>query len=622
MGIIQDMANKVVNYFLIDSYNNGIFKAEAQKKLELVSAVEEREYAESMYGQLQLILSEIIFIEEVFPDKGKSLREQVELITKIIEMKNKEDDPEVLKAYKSFEKEYEESKRLAEGEYTILALQEKNAELDNLFDRCLETDDIIDKLHEYIEYMASIQEKVNNAEQVDKKPIFVGVQRQKFNEVSLSAEYRLKMLELVFAIRNNDIDDVTINPFENLSEIKQKRFSAFFYRDALQVEALYEQITKEESLLADIGESTEEIDLLADELNIQYDKSRVIKDISISKLFDSNEQSLESFEFLKKFIAFKLKCKQLEKKIEICREHKKEILEINQLTDKQIEDEIYRIGHDMSLSGNRCLMILDYQTDIARKRGLIKTEERFKSNNLTCCLVDTISLYNITHTANQMNMRYIIFPDSQDGSGKEFKIYMDHDDYKKICEIIEDFPDIISFSNNNDYKYKKFLGSVPIRFIETVKKILNNDRHGIKEKIYAEREGDIYKFIYASNHTYSFAFQGAQKIFKTVNEKLDSLAESKKVIENMLCYFSVPVERNFISILHKLNDSNIPVYLEKEDMEERNQKGREFVHIYFEKNDLERIKEMFGHDYNIKDNNNCLSKRMRKELNERSAKCL
>ena len=72
---------------------------------------------------------------------------------------------------------------------------------------------------EFVEYIKRIQDKVDSNEGIG-KPILTGVQRQRFNQVSLKSEYRIKMLELMYLLSNTS--KVETNPFKDLSVLKQK----------------------------------------------------------------------------------------------------------------------------------------------------------------------------------------------------------------------------------------------------------------------------------------------------------------------------------------------------------------------------------------------------------------
>ena len=76
-------------------------KTDKQEPL-FVTEDEEQSFENSIYGQLQIYEAEIEYIREVLPEAGDSLEKQVALLTKLLEVKNNEDDLEnVLQTLKS-----------------------------------------------------------------------------------------------------------------------------------------------------------------------------------------------------------------------------------------------------------------------------------------------------------------------------------------------------------------------------------------------------------------------------------------------------------------------------------------------------------------------------------------
>ena len=172
-------------------------KTDKQEPL-FVTEDEEQSFENSIYGQLQIYEAEIEYIREVLPEAGDSLEKQVALLTKLLEVKNNEDDLEIRECFANFKKQYEEARRLAEGEYTLRELEAQNSMMDKSFETSLENRGITKRdLDSFINYISKIQDKVNDSESAG-APILTNVQRQKFNNLSLKSEYRLKMLELMY----------------------------------------------------------------------------------------------------------------------------------------------------------------------------------------------------------------------------------------------------------------------------------------------------------------------------------------------------------------------------------------------------------------------------------------
>ena len=99
------------------------------REITFVTEDEEQSFENSIYGQLQIYSSEINYIKEVLPEEGEALEKQIDLLTRLIEVKNDEDDLEVKECFANFKKQYEEDRRLAEGEYTIRELETQNKKI-------------------------------------------------------------------------------------------------------------------------------------------------------------------------------------------------------------------------------------------------------------------------------------------------------------------------------------------------------------------------------------------------------------------------------------------------------------------------------------------------------------
>ncbi len=58
-----------------------------------------------------------------------------------------------------------------------------------------------------------------------------------------------------------------------------------------------------------------------------------------------------------------------------------------------------------------------------------------------------------------------------------------------------------------------------------------------------------------------------------------------------MCYITVPATRNLIPILEEFKKSEVASYIEPVPANKRNQNNRNEVHIYFERDQLEKFKE-------------------------------
>lgn len=301
--------------------DNSSKKSDKQEPL-FVTEDEEQSFENSIYGQLQIYEAEIEYIREVLPEAGDTLEKQVDLLTKLLEVKNNEDDLEIRECFANFKKQYEEARRLAEGEYTLRELEAQNSMMDKSFETSLENRGVTKRdLDSFINYISKIQDKVNASESAG-APILTNVQRQKFNNLSLKSEYRLKMLELMYLTQYRN-EDIEVNSFRDLSVTKQKIFSKLFWQDAQKAGEQYEYLSHYEDLFNEYDDHYFfRIDEMAKRLNEQIRNVRMVEDFSIRQLFDSSTSETESFKFLKEFISFKVTLNEMRDKKQVFQEDK------------------------------------------------------------------------------------------------------------------------------------------------------------------------------------------------------------------------------------------------------------------------------------------------------------
>ncbi len=70
------------------------------------------------------------------------------------------------------------------------------------------------------------------------------------------------------------------------------------------------------------------------------------------------------------------------------------------------------------------------------------------------------------------------------------------------------------------------------------------------------------------------------------------------MIQNILCYLKLPVMTNMIPILERLKAADVEVFLEPVPSSNRNDKNRENVHIYFKRDDLEKVNQVLEEEPN------------------------
>lgn len=595
------------------------------KEIVFVTKNEEQSFEGSIYGQLQIYDAEIDYIKEVLPETGDSLRKQVELLTKLLEVKNDENDLEVRECFANFKKQYEESRRSAEGEYTIRELEAQNKQMDKSFESSLEKGGITKSdLDRYINYISMIQDKVNASETAG-MPILTNVQRQKFNNISLKAEYRLKMLELMYLRRYGNIES---NPFKNLSVTKQKIFSKLFWQDAQAAEEQYEYLSYYEELFNQYDSRYfARIDEMAKRLNEQIRNARMVEDFSIRQLFDSSMSETKSFEFLKEFISFKTTLNEMRDKKQMIQENKdkadakareqeeqarlinmqkeeearlakakeQERLEaLRNITNSEICKKIDEINSDLTATGSRFINIYEFQKEVAKAKGLIDDDIDTPNDQLYYHQIGPVTLIQILEKANQKGVNYIVYPDCQESDALfTFVVSKSDKDVTKVGTINSVKIPTSKYSSASNLKN---LGSFDILTLKMIgSKIKDSDIDYLvaldsrTESLYDLKIGNNY------NNSEDHFYKSRKRILEAIREvksELGRVATSEEEIQNILCYLQLPVMSNMIPLLEKLKESDVEVFLEPVPNSNRNDRNRENVHIYFRREDLEKVNQM------------------------------
>ncbi len=594
---------------------------------------EEKNFEDSIYGTLQLYDAEVSYISEVLPDRGESLQKQITLLTQLLEKTNNEDDPEVKSVFRTLKQQFEEDKKLADGEYTISELEHQNELMDRTFEKPIYDDGITkSKLEDYIAFISKVQKKVAESE-MNGTPLLTKVQRQKFNSISMKSEYRIKMLELMFL--SNNYYDVPTNPFKDLSVTKQKIFSKLFYEDAKKAAGQYEKLSfSEEEFNKYDQRYFNSIDYMAKELNRQMANVRMIDDFSISQLFDSSNEDSKSFEFLKRFVKFKmtlnemddkrpkigeeLKKRDEQKKAEeerarqkeeekarkekeeqdaIDAEKRKEEEELERLksfTDADIRREIDRIEHDLSAKGSRFVNILEFQKKIARAKGLLETEKNLTKDGIMYKAVDATTAWEIIKKANTLGVSYAAFPDCQENRDGGFMIAVSESE-KGIFNVEREQ---INFGYHSyDWRSDENFGRYPGFIINQLDEMLD-ENDSIRNMISANGDGILYTLT-AGYNSYSgkpSGFNGRKdkirRYLDRIRMNLEGIGNNPEELQDVMCYVSVPATRNIIPILEAFKDAGVSSYIEPAPKSgKRNENNRNNIHIYFERDELDKFKE-------------------------------
>lgn len=593
-------------------------------KILFVTKDEERSFENSIYGQLQIYDAELDYIAEVLPEAGDSLKKQVELLTKLIEVKNNETDFEIIQCFENFKNEYEESKRRAEGEYTIRELETQNKLMDRSFETSLDNGGITKKdLDSYINYISMIQEKVKSSESSG-NPILTSVQRHKFNNISLKSEYRLKMLELMYLMRYGEIES---NPFRNLSVTKQKIFSKLFWQDAQLAAKQYDYLSYYENLFNQYDSRYfYSIDAIAKRLNEEIRNARMLEDFSIRQLFDSTMSDTKSFEFLKDFISFKTTLNEMKDKKQIYQESKdrddenkrlqEEQRELNRkqaedqarlnqekeqakldalrnMTNSEICQKIDEINSDLTAKGNRFINIYEFQKEIAKARGLIDSDIDIRNRQLYYHDVGPVTLIKILKKANEKGVNYIVYPNCQE-TDTLFTFVVSKSD-KDITEVEQNDSTSIPINRYSYAHNSEQLGNFDILTLKMIgSKLQDSD---IQYLVANSNNNNLYTLQIGNHYGSSedVPYKSRRKILEVIQEvrsELKGIASSDAEIQNILCYLQLPVISNMIPLLEKLKAADVEVLLEPVPNSNRNDKNRENVHIYFKRDDLEKVSQV------------------------------
>lgn len=608
------------------------------KDVLFVTEAEEEDFENSIYGKIQLYKTGVTYIKEIFPSEGYDLERQIELITKLLEQTNREDDPEIIDVFIKLEEQYMRMKRLADGEYTIKQLRQQNSAMDSRFDEAGLSDNSItsQELEEFRKYIDLIQAKVNESDSNDANPLLTKVQRQRFNSVSMQAEYRIKMLELMKSMRDVQYGNIPekdiANPFKGLSDLKQRMFADYFLQDAHSSTFQYENISKQEELYKQFYFNIfPELDSMAKALDDDIADASMVGDFSIRELFDSKNKSVNSFEFLKRFAVFKLKLNDAKIRVstlndkkaekdkrdednrnqkaeaaakqkaaeearlaEEAREKAQQLAQIEKytnMTSEEIEEEIYRIEHDLSAKGSRFVNILEFQKEVARKKGLLDTEAEVQRDDLTYKVLDITELEILLEQLDKVGTNYAVFPDSQEFRDGGYLVIVSTSDADKLKGSMVQLPyNCLASNYMEDEKFGKYPASV-IKKLSG--RLLAKYGEDFKSNLSVQMaENNLYDLSYR-HYTYESRPRGYMEDRKRIRETLLEIKEELEYgnapssrLKDVLCYIELRANENIIPILEKMKKAGIPSFLEPIPTKNRNESNRDNIRIYFRRDDL------------------------------------
>lgn len=594
---------------------------------------EEQDFEESIYGKIQLYRTDILYIKEVLPERGDNLERQIDILTKLLEVKNDENDPDIQKSFQELERMYEEDKRMADGEYTIKELVKQNKQMNKTFENSLEQGGINkEKLDEFISYISKIQKKISESDH-EEIPLLTKVQRQKFNNTSMESEYRIKMLELMYLL---SIGEVEVNPFKNLSVLKQRIFSEKFFQDVQIAQAQYSSLADSEEIFNRYNRNYfTSIDGMAKRLTDQLIDASMVEDFSIRQLFDSKNSDIKSFAFLKEFIRFKTTLNEMrEKRLELIQAYNREQEEIenekaNQLLEQQrkaeadaeakrkeaerleylknisnqdINRRIDEIEQDLTATGSRFVNILDFQKEVARAKGLLDTESEVQSDELLYYLTGPFTLSKIIEKANKKGVNYLIFPDSQERDNRKLFIFIvSRSDSEITNSNIENASgsNFRNLSYSSDWYTYRNLGTYnPLVAERLEQKIYEEDESMTNNlsinEVNGFKEIRVGYFYYVDQASIPSKNEMVLDKLGEIYDELDDFGAGEEYLQKILCYIKVPAIRNIIPILEEFKTAGIPAYLEPTPQEKRNEDNRDYIHIYFKRDDLDKFLDIYS----------------------------
>ncbi len=588
-----------------------------------VTNQEEQDFSSSIFGQLELLDADVKYIEDVLPQNGAELRNQIKALRNSLLESNSEENFEVQNSFEDLKVKFDEARRMADGEYLLRQLEQQNLSMDKMFEKSLRNGGITkQKLEEYIEYIKKIQVKVSDSDN-EIAPILKGVKRQKFNEISIRSEYRIKMLELMYLLNDGDLKT---NPFKSLSRLKQKMFSKYFFEDAKNAAEQYNLLSYFEEAFSDTYYFGS-IDDIAKKLDSQIEDAVITDEFSIMELFDSENQSTESFEFLKKFVKFKttlnemrdIKDKKLEEheaKVKKMREEqekkdeqkrkeqeaenakieeeKRRIEKYKNMTNEEIDAEIYRIEHDLKATGSRYVNILDFQKEIARARGLLQSEPEIQSDELAYKTMTPAQIIIFLKEAQENGVNYTILPDSQEFKNKKnnYLVVVSKTDEKSLSPK-QEAPVFAGYNYVSGYKDINF-GKFPAWILNSLDKNLDKDLELSGNLAVQKSEDGLYELSYFQrNGDKGSKSKREKEIYDTLTRILNYLPDtdeiSDKSLKDIMCYIQTPAIRNIIPVLELFKNSEVTAFIEPVPKEKRNTNSRDNINIYFRREDLPKV---------------------------------
>ncbi len=277
------------------------------RDIAFVTDSEAQEYEFGIMGQLLDQKTKIDFITKYLPKNGANLKQQSEALINLLNATNNDQDPDVIHAFSDYLEMFHADYRRAVGLSVIEELESINSCMSTTFTQS-RMESHLDKemIMSYVSAIQALRDKVD-AEKEKRKPILTGPSNQYYTAISLEAEYRLKMLELLYitsideGLMHRDKSNV-VNPFEKLTPVQKSRFATLFRNDLDAVAVDYRLLSGNEDVLNRYARHNfTRIDPDAEKLNIKLG-TQELRDYTFETMFGGEVPSDELFENIKSLI--------------------------------------------------------------------------------------------------------------------------------------------------------------------------------------------------------------------------------------------------------------------------------------------------------------------------------
>ena len=582
-------------------------------EIKFVTDAELEDLKDNIYERLNKTEIKLKKISDFIPDKGKYITNRINSLRDSLMNDN-------IKAVNVMAEVIEIEKEV-EAEYRISEIEKQNKQMKECF---LESIENIQSLRDRIESVKSHIEKIQ--EDVDREResgtlSFKQEQEKRFQIASLEAEYRLKMLILLRDEVESPWEDLSVepreNPFEDLPGKKQDIFSGWLLDDVKKIGEDFQNLARSKKIIDKYYIKMNMTRLT--ELEKRLDKTQKdacsAETFSLKELLDSNSTEINSEIFLREMVMLRYHINQINSKLSEYEKHEEKIKMEKQkkaekdaakdekyrtMSNQEIEAEIQRILNDLGIKGNRFINVLEFQKNIARSRGLLKSEEN--KNDIKFIPASASDLYSLIKLANDKGITYTVLPGSQEFEDSKGYLFMTNTNNMVEANMLPPF-----FIEGGPNSGTEVLGEYTIPVLWMIHKKLeerlkaeSEEIDSVKSELRRSRQEHDGKYKLTFETAYSIFNEPSKTerkkefirdtIFQVYDELRSSEAYANELLEEVSCYLSVPAIRNIIPILEELQNAGIPFYFEPVPQGTRNQRNRDNIHIYFNRKYLSEYK--------------------------------